>query len=405
MNDDIRTSLNQIVDAAMQDATPTEPLRRAAIESVRARRRRRPAIVVGAVLAGLTLAGTGAYAIHVATGSDERVAIPDRIGDGLVPPPEAGTSTTEEPPDDGEGDETAQTLAPTALATADPGATFPQCGAVATTSAETEPIRLGGSTRPPTAAGVELYSYNQSGEWLWGVRSDATLALVRDGVVVGATTPSAAPSIPFDVGQMYPDHLLDHFSSVLYSSCSQPGVAATLPAGHYTIWGSQAFVVTESAPFLWDGTHGHRVATHEEVITQAKVADLWIGEDGQPVLTPDAAAGWPSPVDLASAIGGDYGALSVVWLASEDDAPAGELTVYEEQLLPLGYLEGSIPFRCQPDAPTQLGLVDDGSGFDYRGGIGVIFASRSEADAFVELYEPMHGPTLGIVEADMWCGE
>lgn len=405
MNDDIRTRLNQIVDAAMQDATPTEPLRMAAIESVRAKRRRRPAIVVGAVLAGLALTGTGAYAIHVATGSEDRVVIPDRIGDGLVPPPETGTSTTEASQDDGAGDETTQTPVPTVLATADPNASFPQCGALVTTSAETEPIRLGGSTRPPTASGVELYSSNQSGEWVWGIRSDATLALVRDGVVVGATTPASAPSIPFELGQMYPSQLMDHFSSVLYSSCSQPGETGTFPPGRYTIWGSQDFVITERAPFFWDGTHGSPVAAHEEFATQAKVADLWIDEDGQPVLTPDSAAGWPSPVDLASAIGGDYDTLAVVWLASDNEAPEGGLTTDQEQLLPLGYLESTIPFGCQIEAPAQLGLVDDGSGFEYRGGVGVIFASRSDADAFVKLYEPIHGPVLGIVEAGMSCGE
>ena len=405
MNDDIRTRLNQIVDAAMQDATPTEPLRMAAIESVRAKRRRRPAVVVGAVLAGLALTGTGAYAIHVATGSEDRVVIPDRIGDGLVPPPETGTSTTEASQDDGAGDETTQTPAPTVLATADPNASFPQCGAMVTTSAETEPIRLGGSTRPPTASGVELYSSNQSGEWLWGIRSDATLALVRDGVVVGATTPASAPSIPFELGQMYPAHLLDHFSSVLYASCSQPGETGTFPPGRYTIWGSQDFVITERAPFLWDGTHGSPVAAHEELTTQAKVADLWIDEEGQPVLTPDTAAGWPSPIDLVSAIGGDYRTLAVVWLAS--DTSETEEAAFQETLLPLGYLESTIPFGCQPDAPAQLGLVDarPGVSFDYLGGVGVIFATRSEAEAFVERYEPMHGPALGIVDAPMWCGE
>lgn len=403
MNDDIRTSLNQVVGDAMQDATPTEVLRRAAIETVRVRRRRRPAVVVCAVLAGLTLTGTAAYAIHVATGSGEHVVIPDRIGPGLVPPAGAGTSETEEPQDESEGDGSSQTTTPPALAPADPSASFPQCGAVVTTSAEPEQIQLGESTRPPTAAGVELYSYNAEGGWLRGLRNDATLALVRDGVVVGATVPAPAPSIPFEVGQMYPDHLLDHSSSVLFSSCSQPGETGPLPAGHYSIWGSQEFVITERAPANADGTPGPAGATHEEVTTQAKVADLWIDANGQPILTPDTAAGWPSPVDLATAAWGDYGALSIVWIASEIDAPDGALSVHQEQLLPLGYLESAIPFRCQIDAPAQLGLVDDGSG--YGGGVGVIFTSRSEADAFVRLYEPMHGPVLGVVEADTSCGE
>lgn len=402
MNDDIRTRLSRAVSDAMHDAAPTEPQRRAAIESVRARRRRRPVTIIATVLASLTVVSTGAYAIQHVTRSTEQVTIPDRIGPGLVAPTQDGPTPTADPVDPAGQDDPAPTPAPTpppapsavSLPSADPDARFPQCGAVVTASAELQPVELYGALRPPTRAGVELYSANSSYDVLSGRRSDATLALVRDGVVVGASTSAPPPSTPFELGNSFPENMVNHSSPVAYSPCS--GGPGRLPAGHYSIWGSQELEITARTQIGVDGTPGSAVATHEEVTTLAQVAHIWIDEAGAPVLTPDTAAGWPEAVVHDTAFSGQLGPLSSVWLTSEVDAPYGTLTTHEEWLLQLGYFEGTFPSACG---------VYDGSRTHSGGGVGVIFASRTEADAFVARYEPLHGPVLKIVDGSVSCGE
>jgi len=62
-----------------------------------------------------------------------------------------------------------------------------------------------------------------------------------------------------------------------------------------------------------------------------------------------------------------------------------------------------VPFRCQPGADAELGIGGaDGAG-SSGSGIGVIFETREQGEAFAALWEPVHGPVLGVVTMAVGC--
>ena len=95
--------------------------------------------------------------------------------------------------------------------------------------------------------------------------------------------------------------------------------------------------------------------------------------------------------------------VSVVWLAIVSDSSAepspDPLAPIAAQLKRLGYEGESVPMMCQYGAVASLGVQVEGNE-GYAEGLGVYFAEREDADAFVSLYD---GPILGIVDGDFFC--
>ena len=156
---------------------------------------------------------------------------------------------------------------------------------------------------------------------------------------------------------------------------------------------------------------GEPITTPEPYTALDHVATLWMDANGQSVGHPGLAAGWPVALTEEAAFRGDNTEPeTVVWLAvSAREWPmenAPELISAQDRLADLGYLDGHIPFSCQPDPEALSAVTGITSAMldPVRGsGIGVVFRSRAEADTFTALWEPLHGPVAGLATAAVGC--
>lgn len=413
MNDDLRTTFTRAADDAVDGAMTADQIRRAAAERIRAKRRRRPFFVVGSAVAGLTLVGGGAFAAVQLLG-DDPAPLPDVIGS---PQPAATPSETTAPAEPttepAESEAPVEPTTPTepepaqpaALPQADPTAVFPACGAVVTPLSGSpdlgfSPTLFEGAAGDTITAGF----WNRSGDELSGVVSThLTAVAVKDGVVVGWTE-QAPPSstVPFALGTSLSSEV-ETTGPLARTLCTDG--TTPLPAGRYSIWVSQTATVTERVPYDDSFTPGAPIATSEDLVVADDVASLWVDDEGRSVPPPGVAAGWPAQMSQDEAFLGDTRPdETIVWLAGSARTYLSDVdpTLYlpETRVLDLGYLDPEIPFKCQPAAPAELGMSDDAlSG----SGVGVIFAAREDADAFVALWEPLHGPVLGVVTSTVGC--
>ena len=407
MNDDLRTTFTRAADDAVDGAMPAEQIRRAAAERIRAKRRRRPFFVVGSAVAGLTLVGTGAFAAVQLLG-DDSAPLPDVIGS---PQPGSAPSETTAPaePTTGPAEPTAPTepepSQPAALPQADPTAVFPACGAVVTPPSGSPDLGFNPSWIEGAAGDTVTARFsNHSGDDLAGIVSaHLTAVAVKDGVVVGWTEQApAATTKPFDLGDGSEPEV--YTTGPLARTLCTDGTTP-LPAGRYSIWVSQTATVTERIPYDESFNPGAPITTPEELVVTGDVASLWMDEQGQAVPNPGVASGWPAQMSQDQAFLGDTRPdETIVWLAGSDREYLMDVdpSLYRpsNQVLDLGYLEPEVPFKCQPEAPEKLGMPRDAlSG----SGVGVIFAAREDADAFVALWEPLHGPVLGVVTSTVGC--
>lgn len=408
MNDDLNASLHHAVDSALDQAMTADQMHRAVAERIRAKRRRRPALVIGSTLGSLAIVGGTAFAAIQLTGDEERPPVPDVIGS---PRPEEPASRTPTPtPSEDPSITPAPEPAPDTPATfpaADPNAQFPTCGSVVDPPSGSSDLVLTTLLDPRDPFPTTFTSH------LWAPRSglrgevatQATAVAVKDGIVVGSsnqTQASTTTPLSMSAGSTSPATLPSTLPLTLCTDGSTP-----LPAGRYTVWGSVEYTVTERTPYRDDGTPGTPVATNETDRMFGRVGSLWMSSDGSVVASPGVAAGWPENLDESIAFSGAQATPeTVVWLQTSEDEDDfslfPELLPAQDQLADHGYLGGEIPFRCQSGAPAQLGLGDDPALVDLYG-IGVVFTTRAEAEAFAALWEPLHGPVVGIVTESVTC--
>lgn len=396
MNDDLHTSFDRAVDSALDQAGSPEEMRRAVAEKVRARRRRRPAYILGATLGSLALVGGTAFAAVQLSGEDERPRFPDVIGSPRPERPAATTSPTEAPTTEPAPDPVAS------LAGADANALAPQCGALidqgtATPEDGTSRLNLITSTEgedlaAPGPAAFEVTLENLELSTITGMAEDAlTLVLVKDGVVVGRA-PDAAPTMePYELRGSEQRQLQ---ATLWIEACAPDGPATGhLPAGRYAVWAMQQYTVTARTYLQDDYSQGDLVPVDESYDFRFKLTDLWIDETGQPTQRPYRAAGMPAAIPMTTAMAGVTNP-SVVWLALPGDGEASidaASTAIEE----LGYGDGLLPFVCQAAAEDTFGAGDR-----YTSGVALVFATRVEADRFTELYQ---GDIAGVVDGDVFC--
>ena len=175
------------------------------------------------------------------------------------------------------------------LAVADPAAAFPQCGSMLDTTEQASPayLRLAGDAPETmgeqTSVPLMVDATNTTGDHLLGNAGTVTLALVRDGVVVGnvATTETEEGGLVDlePTGNLVTPAYLD------YTACSPQAVSpGWLPPGEYSIWGSQSFTVTERSPVAADGTRGEPDWVEEEFVAFNEVSVIVIEAGGQPVF-------------------------------------------------------------------------------------------------------------------------
>ena len=175
------------------------------------------------------------------------------------------------------------------LAVADSAAVFPQCGAMVGPADQVPPVHLtlaGGdleTTGEQPTVWLEVEATNTTSDHLLGYAMPVTLAVVRDGVVVGSVATAAAGDGGFidlepTAGLITPTYLD-------YTSCTPDDVfPGWLPAGEYSVWGEQYVTVTERTPVATDGTRGEPVQGEEELVAFNEVSTLIIEADGQPVF-------------------------------------------------------------------------------------------------------------------------
>lgn len=414
MNDDLHDAFARAADDAADQAMTADQIRRAATERIRARRRRRPAFVVGSAVAGLALVGGGAFAAVQLSG-DDRGEIPDVIGSPAPTPQDSQTSEeTEAPVTEAPSEAPSETPTeapepeqPAALPQADPTAVFPACGAVVQPTSGRQQLTFSPTwTEGAVGDTVTATFWNSSDDDLAGVASThLTAVAVKDGVVVGWTEQSPeASTTPFDLDQTDFDQV-QTTGALAHTLCTDG--TTPLPAGRYSVWVAQQATITERVPYDESFVAGAPVATDEDLLVSGDVTSLWMDDAGRSVPSPGVAAGWPAQVSQEDAFRNAEGPdETVVWLAVSDREylmdvdPA--LYLPGSRVLDLGYLDPEVPFKCQSEAPGMLGApgVGPGSG---GSGIGVIFATREDADLFATRWEEMHGPVVGVVTSAVWC--
>lgn len=416
MNDDLRTTFTRAADDAVDGAMPAEQIRRAAAERIRAKRRRRPFFVVGSAVAGLTLVGTGAFAAVQLLG-DDSAPLPDVIGSPQPGSAPSETTAPAEPTSEpAETEAPVEPAAPTepepsqpaALPQADPTAVFPACGAVVAPPSGSPDLGFNPSWIEGAAGDTVTARFsNHSGDDLAGIVSaHLTAVAVKDGVVVGWTEQAPpATTKTFDLGDGSEPEV--YTTGPLARTLCTDGTTP-LPAGRYSIWVSQTATVTERIPYDESFNPGAPITTPEELVVTGDVASLWMDEQGQAVPNPGVAAGWPAQMSHDVAFRGDSRPdETIVWIAGSDREYLADVdpALYRpaNQVLDLGYLDPEVPFRCQPGADAELGIGGaDGAG-SSGSGIGVIFETREQGEAFAALWEPLHGPVLGVVTMAVGC--
>lgn len=407
MNDDLHAAFSRAADDAADQAMTADQIRRAATERIRARRRRRPAFVVGSAVAGLALVGGGAFAAVQLSG-DDRGELPDVIGSPLPTTEATGTPEAVETPEvpESPAPETVEEEAPPApdappepappapptLAQLDPGATFPTCGA-ATAASSGSPFRLEYREPGPTevvdgvARGLVVTGQNLSSGGITASAPAPTVVLAQDGRVVGSST---APRQPQSADLMS-SQVLDFTSDLPLTGCV-PGSEETfqVPAGFYEVWAEQTWQVTGTTPEAQETLRGPVTDVPSTFSTSEIVSHVWIGADGQPNDGPAVPAGWPAQVT-----GPDYLAPgnSLVFLgagASRQDVSATVRAVAE-----LGYTaDFSWSDRCPGLRAAEIGLP---SAAVY---VQLAFSSRADADSFLARSGI---PALAVDDATNYC--
>jgi hypothetical protein len=373
--------------------------------------------VVGSAVAGLTLVGTGAFAAVQLLG-DDSAPLPDVIGSpqpGSAPSettapaePTTGPAETEPAEPTAPSEPEPEAPQPAALPQADPTAVFPACGAVVTPPSGSPDLGFSPSWIEGAAGDSITASFrNSSGDELAGVVSThLTAVAVKDGVVVGWTEQAPpATTTTFDLDNGFPSEVST--TGTLARTLCTDGTTP-LPAGRYSIWVSQTATVTERIPHDESSNSGAPITIPEDMIISRDVASLWVDEQGQSVPNPGVAAGWPAQMSQDQAFLGDTRPdETIVWLAGSDREYLMDVdpALYRpaNQVLDLGYLEPEVPFRCQPGADAELGIGGAGGGGSSGSGIGVIFETREQGEAFAALWEPLHGPVLGVVTMTVGC--
>lgn len=299
---------------------------------------------------------------------------------------------------------------PAALPAASPDAVFPECGAILDAPTGMGPVvlrtgpgpLLERTWQPPLPLGPELEIARAPGDIAGpaGEMGSVYLVAVKDGVVVGGY--SAEPSRqPFSVATDGPQYETSP-ATVVTSLCSDPGTP--LPEGRYSMWAAQDFTITSGQ--VWEEETVDSIPGPIEHRAVHQVATLWMDGAGQSVEAPPRPAGWPTPLAHEEAFGTDAGAPeTVVWLATTtehidlgDDAA---LVPVRDALADLSYPETDIPLMCQSGLDAVGISVPAESWNGY--GIGVVFATAEEAQSFVALWEPLHGPVLGTVTSPVGC--
>lgn len=406
MNDDLNTALHRAVDAVLDEAVTPDAMRRNVAERIRAKHRRRPALVIGATLGSLALVGGTAFAAVQLTDGDGRPRVPDVIGS---PRPEhpgtpAPSPTTPDPsPTEEPTEEPAPAPDPVAmLPVAAPGAVAPQCGATIdqggsvpedaarmlnlTTSTEGEDlVAPGPATFAITLANMEPTAITGMTE------SALTLVLVKDGIVVGRAPDTAPAMEPFELQGSGQRQLQ---GTLWIEACSPDGPAVgRLPEGRYSVWAMQQYTVSARTYLQDDYSQSGLVPVDESHDFRFRLTDLWIDATGQPTQRPYRAAGMPDAVPVMTAMAGVVNP-SVVWLALPSDAEAS-IDAASAAVDELGYGDALWPLMCQGAAQDAFGPDDSG-----RSGVALVFATRTEADRFTELYP---GDVVGTVDGDVFC--
>lgn len=288
------------------------------------------------------------------TGGPWFVVVPGDPGDGSDP-------TTDDP--------SGTDAAPVQLATADPSATAPQCGATIETDMDpvvvSSDVDLPALTVGPDGATFPVLVENLSGVVQESTTTEMLLVVVKDGVVVGSS-PSSPSTTPYTLGEYQTADLTGRL--VLAACRADGGPSVPLPEGRYEVWAANAWGADTSAN---------------------RVANLWIDGAGAPTASPAVADGWPRAIEPLYAIMAPQYAQSVVWLSATEDA--GTLRAIDE----LGYGDHPLPAYCQASSDTEIPLLPMNAT-----GVAVVFASADDAAAFVERYE---GPVLGVVDREVYC--
>lgn len=284
MNQDLRHSLLTLLDVGENHATPTDAATRRALGLVGSARRRRPVLVAGLTTVSLLSAGAAAAVGYSHLAGDDGVAFPDRITSGFESSATPGGAPSDPAPGGAEGPAATD---PTAL-------TFPQCGAhVATTGADTlqlvswtdQPEDLPADRSGDLRLALAVSAQNVGKDHLVGTATGLPrLALVQDGVVVGAAHPDVpdTATAPFELA---PQALFSRDATVKLTACDASGTAQptdqagrwlgpALPAGEYEIWGTQLLTVTERTTVAPDGSRGAPTPVDENHEVLTKVMDL-----------------------------------------------------------------------------------------------------------------------------------
>ncbi|SDB95504.1 hypothetical protein SAMN05216410_1139 [Sanguibacter gelidistatuariae] len=296
--------------------------------------------------------------------------------------------------------------APAALPQANPDATFPQCGALVNPPAGRLRVALSaGFPDLSLGSSMSVTAWNLSLDDLAGEAAHPTLVAVKDGVVVGSLDPDrSSGTVPFSLPGLDSTTLVTA-GSLEHTVCTD-GVTP-LPAGRYSVWAAQDLTITTRVPRSeMDYVAGDPITTPEAYTAVEEVAALWMDAKGQPAAHPGLTEGWPADLDEATAIRGDNTEPeTVVWLAiSTMEYPLYRdpgLVPARDHLADLGYVTTDLAFRCQ-DGLAALGIVPNSPG-SSGSGVAVVFATRAAADAFVALWEPLHGPVVGVVTDFVGC--
>ncbi|MEP7763829.1 hypothetical protein [Sanguibacter sp. 25GB23B1] len=395
MSDDLNTSFHRAVDSAVDQAMTADEMRRAVAERIRAKRRRRPALVIGSTLGSLALVGGTAFAAVQLAGDDEHGPVPDVIGS-----PRPGVSAAPTPTE-----ETTTTPAVEPVATlpvADPSAVFPQCGATAELGTRTPenatgrihmttPTDLSTLSVPGPASLVVSLDNRELSTVAGDAEATIPLVLAREGIVVGRAQDAAPAMEAFELGGAKTREVE---GTLWIQACTPGGTAVgTLPAGRYEVWTDHRYTVTARTSMQGDSTQGDLLPVDESYVSRFAIADLWIDETGSPTQSPYQAAGMPSVIDTVTVMAG-VADTSVVWLALPSDDQS-VIDAASAATTALGYGDALWPFMCQGAAGDVFGPDDT-----LRSGVALVFATRAEADRFTATYE---GDVAGTVDGDVFC--
>lgn len=407
MTDDLRNALRDLADAGTDLASPVEAFTNNTEARYAHTKRTRRLVIAGVTTAAVLTAGTAAaVSLHLFSGT-EKPEFPDRLTLSVTPSAPVSPSAPVGP---GTPSSTPSPEAPVAPVSAfpqpDPNAVFPQCGAVLDIPSGEVIVELFTSSPPsPLGPTLQIKAGNISvGRASGQMQSTPSLVAVKDGVVVG-TSSSDPTQIPFEMygdGGVFPTST----GTIATTLCSDP--SKPLPQGRYSIWGSQDFSFTSRYTYDSVISGGPDIELTDPLQYRAltQVATLWMDADGQSTANPGLPAGWPQALETETAFQkGNANPETVVWLAigtaQYESYVDASLIPSRDWLADLGYQSRDIPFDCQPGSAALGVVMRTQESSDY--GTAAIFSTREAADAFVALWEPLHGPVAGVVTGYVGC--